>query len=147
MKSCALILFSLLALAGAAVADTPKPPPAPPPPQEDPLGERLFPPELIMSHQRDIGLDDKTRSAMVDDIQQFQTAAVKLQWDMKAEGDALARMLDDARPDEAKVLAQADKVMGLEREMKRAHLGLLVRLKGKLTPAQQATLQKARRGR
>ena len=142
MKLYTLIVLG--ALAGAALADAPKSPPTPPPPQEDPIGERLFPAELIMSHQRDIGLDDKTRAAMVDDIQRFQTQAVKLQWDLKSEGDSLAKLLDDAHPDEAKVLGQADKVMGLERDMKRAHLGLLVRLKGKLTPAQQAILQKAR---
>jgi Spy/CpxP family protein refolding chaperone len=147
VKSYALVLFSIVALASFALADTPKTPPTPPPPQEDPIGERLFPAELIMSHQLEISLDAKTRAAMVDDIQKFQTQVVKVQWDMKSEGDTLAHMLDDARPDETKVLAQADKVMTLERDMKRAHLGLLVRLKGRLTPAQQATLQKLRHAR
>jgi Spy/CpxP family protein refolding chaperone len=141
-----LSLIIVCVLAGLAHAQPQQPQPQQPQQPQDPLGERLFPAELIMSHQQEIGLDDKTRTAMVDDIQRFQTLAVKLQWDMRAEGDALARLLDAARPDEAKVLAQADKVMALEREMKRAHLGLLVRLKGRLTPAQQATLRKVRRG-
>ena len=136
-----LVICMLLAVATTAHADAPK---QPPPPQEDPIGERLFPAELIMMHQREIALDDKTRAAIVDDIQKFQAQAVKIQWDMKAEGDALAHLLEEARPDEAKVLAEADKVMAFEHDMKRAHLGLLVRLKNRLTPAQQATLQKVR---
>jgi Spy/CpxP family protein refolding chaperone len=133
-------LVILCSLAVLAVAQ-PAPPQQPP---SDPIGERLFPAELVMTHQREINLDDKTRAAIVEDIQKFQAQAVKLQWDMKTEGDTLTKLLDDARPDEAKVLAQADKIMALERDMKRAHLGLLVRIKGRLTPAQQATLQKLR---
>ncbi len=137
MKTYVIVI--LLACAAVAHAQ-----PAPPAPPEDPIGDRLFPAELIMSHQREIGLDAKTRQAMVEDIQRFQSQAVKLSWDMKAEGETLARLLDAPHPEEAKVLAQADKVMELERQMKRAHLGLLVRLKSRLTPAQQATLRKVR---
>ncbi|HEU0037197.1 MAG TPA: periplasmic heavy metal sensor [Kofleriaceae bacterium] len=138
MKSALIVL---LCVAGIAHAD-PTPPPRPP---DDPIGERLFPPELIMSHQRELALDDKTRTVMIDDIQKFQTVVVKLQWDLRREGEALAKLLAADRPDEGNVLAQADKVMALERDVKRAHLGLLVRLKARLTPAQQATLQKVRR--
>jgi Spy/CpxP family protein refolding chaperone len=141
MKPNAIVLCCILIAVGVASADTAQPPPSPP---EDPIGERLFPPELVMSHQRELALDDKTRDAIVDDIQRFQAQIVKIQWNLKAEADALARLLEEARPDEAKVLAQADKVMAAEREMKRAHLGLLVRLRNRLTPAQQATLQKVR---
>jgi len=140
MKPNAVVLCCILIAVGVASADTSQPPPPP----EDPIGERLFPPELVMSHQRELALDDKTRDAIVDDIQRFQAQIVKIQWNLKAEADALARLLEEARPDEAKVLAQADKVMAAEREMKRAHLGLLVRLRNRLTPAQQATLQKVR---
>ena len=139
-----LLICIILAIASTALADAPKSPPQAPPPQEDPIGERLFPAELIMMHQREIALDDKTRAAIVDDIRHFQTQAVKIQWDMKSEGDSLAHLLEEAHPDEAKVLAEADKVMALEHDMKRAHLGLLVRLKNRLTPAQQAILQKVR---
>ena len=139
------VVLALLLLAGVAHAQ-PAAAPHPMPPPDDPIGERLFPPELIMSHQRELALEGKVRASMVEDIQRFQALVVKLQWDLKQEGEALAKLLEAAQPDEAKVLAQADKVMALEREVKRAHLGLLVRLKARLTPAQQATLQKVRRG-
>jgi len=44
----------------------------------------------------------------------------------------------------AKALAQADKVMSLEREVKRAHLGLLVRIKNVLSESQQSKLAELR---
>jgi Spy/CpxP family protein refolding chaperone len=127
----------LLAFASIAHAD--------PTPPDDPIGERLFPPDLIMAHQQDLGLDDATRKSIVTQVQEFQTAAVKLQWDMKAAGDALAKALDGPSIDEPKTLALADKVMSLERDLKRAHLTLLVRLKNALTPAQQAKLRTFRK--
>jgi Spy/CpxP family protein refolding chaperone len=139
------VVLALLLVAGVAHSQPAAPPHPTMQPPDDPVGERLFPPELIMSHQRELALDGKTRAAMVEDVQRFQTLVVKLQWDLKQEGEALAKLLEAAQPDEEKVLAQADKVMALEREVKRAHLGLLVRLKSRLTPAQQAMLQKVRR--
>jgi Spy/CpxP family protein refolding chaperone len=45
------------------------------------------------------------------------------------------------------VLEQADKIMGLEREVKRAHLTLLLRIKNTLTPEQIAKLEAMRKGK
>jgi len=41
-------------------------------------------------------------------------------------------------------LAQLDKVLDIEREIKRLHIGLAVRLKNRLTPEQQEQLNKMR---
>jgi RNA polymerase sigma factor (sigma-70 family) len=43
--------------------------------------------------------------------------------------------------DETQALAQLDKVLALEREIKHTHIGLLVRVKNKFTPEQQARLR------
>jgi Spy/CpxP family protein refolding chaperone len=99
--------------------------------------------DWIMSHQRELGLDAKTRDRMVAEIQSFQTTAVKLQWDLDAAGAELAKQLGSPHVDEAAALAAADKVMQLEHDLKRAHLQLLVRLKNELTPAQQTRLRDA----
>lgn len=130
------VLVILCALATAAHAQ-----PKPPPPPEDPIGDKLFPPDLIMGHQQELELDDATRKTIVAQIQQFQAAAVKIQWDLKAAGDALANLLVAPAVDEAKALAEADKVMALEHDLKKAHLTLLIRLKNALTPTQQARLR------
>jgi len=44
------------------------------------------------------------------------------------------------RIDEAAALAQVDKVLGMERGIKKAQISLLVRFKNLLTPAQQQQL-------
>jgi Spy/CpxP family protein refolding chaperone len=47
--------------------------------------------------------------------------------------------------DEAKVLEQADKVMAVERDVKKMHLSMLIRIKNLLTAEQIAKLQEIRR--
>ena len=50
--------------------------------------------------------------------------------------------LSDGRPDAA--LAQVDEVLGVEREVKRAHITLLIQIKNTLSAEQQAKLAAAR---
>ena len=47
--------------------------------------------------------------------------------------------------DEQKVIEQADRILSLEREVKRAHLALLIRLKSLLTAGQIAKVEQIRR--
>ena len=47
--------------------------------------------------------------------------------------------------DEAAVLTQADKVLSLEREVKRTQLSLLIRIKNLLSDAQQDKLMELRK--
>jgi Spy/CpxP family protein refolding chaperone len=46
---------------------------------------------------------------------------------------------------EQQALAQLDKVLDAERQIKRAHMELAIRIKNKLTPEQQTKLQSMRR--
>lgn len=123
-------------------------PPAPSPaqpPAEDPLAQNLFPPELVMKHGAEIGLDEEQRSAIKQAIQKAQSKFLDAQWELQAEGEKMGRLLQARPVDEAAVLAEADKVMGLEREIKRTQLSLLVRIKNLLTDAQQGKLMQLRR--
>jgi len=65
--------------------------------------------------------------------------------DLQEETAKLLKLLDGRTVEEARALEQADRVMGLEREIKRTHLGLLIRIKNMLTPEQQARLSEIRR--
>jgi Spy/CpxP family protein refolding chaperone len=127
----------LLAFASVAHADPGK--------NDDPIATRLFPPELIMKHQKELAIDDKQRDAIVAEVQKTQSALVPLQWKMQGASEAMARLLDQPKLDEAKVLAQADTMMSIEREFKRAHLGLLVRLRNLLTDTQRSRLAELRK--
>ena len=131
------IPMMLLALASIARAEPQK--------ADDPIGARLFPPELIMKHQRELGIDERQRDAIVAEVQRTQSQLVPMQWQMQGATEQLGSLLEAQQVDEARVLAQADKVMSLEREFKRAHLSLLIRLRNLLSDAQRRRLAELRK--
>ncbi len=130
-----ILIVAVFLAAAAARADGPSPPGAP-----DAIASKLYPPELIMGHQQELGIDDKQRDAIVKEVQGLQNRVVEIQWQMTAAVEELGKTLDAPRIDEAKALAQADKVMGFERDVKKAHLGALIRIRNVLTDAQRAKL-------
>ena len=141
---------SILALAfvlGAANLGAQGPPmgqrPPGPGPGED-WGRSFFPPELVMQHQAEIGLQDAQRAALTSAIQQAQAKFMDMQWKLSAEGEKMGKLLQGAQVDEAQVLEEVDRILALEREIKKAQISLMVRIKNTLTPAQQAKLAEIR---
>jgi len=132
-----MLLLTLVTV--AAYAQTP------PPDQDDPIGRQLFPPEMIMSQSQRLRLDDKQRATIKAEVQNAQSKFFDLQWETKEAGDAMAQMLQQTPIDEARVLEQADKVMSLERQIKKIHLAMLIRIKNALTRDQVAELMQIRR--
>lgn len=141
MKRCHVLALFLSLLPCLAIAAAAQQPPA-----DDPIAQHLYPPDLIMKHGGEIGLDERQRAAVKDAVQKAQAKFVDAQWDLQEESQKMVRLLDAKPIDEAAVLAQADKVMGLEREIKKTQLSLLIRLKNLLTEAQQARLAEFRGG-
>jgi Spy/CpxP family protein refolding chaperone len=115
-----------------------------PPPEGDPLAAYFFPPELIMTHQRELGLQDSQRATITSEIQKAQARFVELQWKMSAEMERLQTLLEPPVADEAQVLEQIDRTLAVERDIKRVQIALLVRIKNTLTPSQQAKLAELR---
>lgn len=137
MKDALAILFSFtLCAAGAAESPAQK---------DDPIGRNLFPPELVMSHQQQIGLEEDQREAIKKEIGKAQSKFLDLQFQMQRESERLIQLLQARPVEEAKVLAQADAVMRLETETKKTHLSLLIRIKNALTAEQQEKLMDIRR--
>ena len=116
----------------------------PPAVQEDPLFETLFPPELIMQHRRAIDLTDEQRDAISQMIQQLQGRVVRLQWELLDEVQQLTEIMDAPRVELDRALDQLEAVLDTEREIKQAHLEMLVRIKNLLSPEQQAALERLR---
>jgi len=69
---------------------------------------------------------------------------VDLQWRMQEQSQRLASLLEKPAVDQAAALAQVDEVLGVEREVKRAHISLLINIKNTLSAEQQAKLAAAR---
>jgi Spy/CpxP family protein refolding chaperone len=110
----------------------------------DDWGRNLFPPELVMQHQSEIGLQDSQRAALTSAIQQAQSKFMDTQWKMSAEGEKMGRLLQGTQVDEAAVLDEVDRILNLEREIKKAQISLMVRIKNTLTAQQQAKLAELR---
>ena len=141
MKTRSIHLVVALALCAVAAGEAQQQPQQPP---DDPLARVLFPPELVMQHQQDIGLRAEQRVTITKAIQDFQSKVVDLQWRMQDQSQRLATLLDKPAVDQAAALAQVDEVLGVEREVKRAHITLLIQIKNTLSAEQQAKLAAAR---
>lgn len=114
-------------------------------PKADPFAAYFFPPELIMSHQKEIGLTESQSAAILGELQKAQSAFLSLQWKMSAESERLERLVQPASTEEVRVLEQVDRVLALERETKRAQVSLLLRIKNTLSAQQQAKLTELRK--
>ena len=118
--------------------------PGPGPGGPDDFGRNFFPPELVMQHQSEIGLQDSQRTALTSAVQQAQAKFMDTQWKLSAEAEKMGRLLQGTQVDEAQVLEEVDRILALEREIKRGQISLMVRIKNTLTPAQQAKLAEIR---
>jgi Spy/CpxP family protein refolding chaperone len=108
---------------------------------EDPLRDVLFPPEIIMQHQQTVGLSDEQKKNLKGEILQAQLKFTELQWTLQDEMEHLLSLLKQSKIDEKPAASQLDKVLATEREIKRAQLMLLIRIKNNLTAAQQTQLR------
>ena len=135
MKSKVYALGILLFLAGqAALAQQPQPP------ANDPIGEALFAPELVMQHQQAIGLTEEQKESFKAELRKAQLRFTELQWQLQDEIEKLVSLVRQEPVSEQQTLAQLDKVLNAEREIKRAQFALLIQIKNRLTPEQRARL-------
>src|SRR5262249_8702157 len=115
------------------------------PGSDDPFAAALFPPDLVMGHGQEIGLSDAQRESIRGEVRRVQSRFVDLQFDLQSESEKTGKLLQEKPVDEAKVLAQVDRILALEKEIKKAQVGLLVRIKNLLTAAQQTKLSELRK--
>ena len=116
-------------------------------PQDDPLAEYVFPPELVMQHQREIGLTDEQKAFLRGEIQRVSLRFTELQWQIQDSMEGLVSTLKTESVNEQQALTQLDKILDTEREIKHLHVSLAVRIKNRLTPEQQAKLQALKQAR
>jgi len=136
MKTKALSICAfLLLLAGAVRAQQPG---------DDPFGRSFYSPEMVMQHQEAIGLSEEQKSFLKTEIRQAQVKFTELQWKLQDEAEKLVAIVKQPRIDEQQLLAQLDKVLSAEREVKRAQVTLMARIKNKLSPEQQQKLEELR---
>jgi len=133
-----LPVLALVTLAAAAPAQSARP-------DDDPLARLLFDPELVLTFASELSLQAAQRTAIVNAIKAAQGDILDRKLEMAARHQELVKSMEAPRVDEAAALAQADRVMELEREMKRSQLQLLIRIKNTLTQQQQDRLRELRK--
>ncbi len=138
MKMKLLHVCAIFFLAAAAWAQQP------PVPNPDPIGQNFFPPELVMQNQESIGLSDEQKAFLKTELREAQLKFTDWQWKLQDEVEKMIALIKQPHIDEQQVLAQLEKVLATEREVKRAQISLLVHIKNKLTAEQQAKLETIR---
>lgn len=111
----------------------------------DVMAENLFPPELVMQNQKALALTDEQTKAIREEMQKTMAKFTDLQWQQSAESETLTGLLKQDKPDEKQVLAQFDKLLGIENEIKKLHFGMMIRIKSVLTAEQQAQLREMKK--
>jgi Spy/CpxP family protein refolding chaperone len=128
---CALLLFAAGAVRGQQ-------------PDQDPIGQSFFAPELVIQHQEAIGLSAEQKDYFKTEIRQAQLKFTELQWKLQDEMEKLVTLVKQPHVEEQQALAQLEKLLAAERDVKREQVTLLVRIKNKLTPEQQGKLSDLR---
>lgn len=105
------------------------------------IERNCFEPELVMRHQNAIRLTDEQKKSIRDAAVKIMPQFTELRWQQSAETEAMITLFNQERPDEQQVLAQLEKLLSIENEIKRLRAGLLVRIKSELTPEQQVQLR------
>ena len=113
-------------------------------PDQDPIGQSFFAPELVIQHQEAIGLSAEQKDYFKAEIRQAQLKFTELQWKLQDEMEKLVALVKQPHVDEQQVLAQLERVLAAEREIKKEQVTLLVRIKNKLTAEQQGKLLEMR---
>jgi Spy/CpxP family protein refolding chaperone len=105
------------------------------------MTEAFYPPDLIRQTRQMIGLTDEQQASLQEAVEKIQTRVTSLQRQSKLETERMSALVKAEKLDEDAVMAQADRVLKLEREVKLAELALLIKIKNTLTPEQQAKLR------
>jgi Spy/CpxP family protein refolding chaperone len=117
---------------------------AAPKPEADPFASVLFPPELIMQHARAIRLTDEQRTSITRLIEQLQGRVIGMQWQLAEQVQALRETLGRTRVDQDRAIDQLNAVLDTEKNIKKAHLEMLLRIKNVLRAEQQTELARLR---
>jgi Spy/CpxP family protein refolding chaperone len=107
----------------------------------DPLAGAFFPPEVILLSRDQLGLTPQQRETFRVRVEKTQASATEITQRLGRETAALSALATPAKVDEAALVAQLDRVLDTERELKHLHIGLLAWIKNSLTPEQQTKLR------
>jgi Spy/CpxP family protein refolding chaperone len=108
----------------------------------DMVVEHFFTPDIIKQEQTVLNLTEEQKVFIQMEVQKTQERLTNCQAKIRQEAEAFVPLVNSARIDEPKALAQMDKILGYENDIKRTQLAMLIHIKNKLTPEQQGWLKR-----
>lgn len=104
------------------------------------LAQHLYSPRLVMRFADDLKLTTGQRNTLKKELKRVSSETTDIQFAMQTEAAKLGKLLASSKVSEKSALAQSDKVMNMERKLKRLHLRLLIKVKNLLTATQKSKL-------
>ncbi len=127
-----LMLLAMITLAAGPIVAQEKP--------HDPIGDRLFPPDMVLHFQDKIDLSDEQREVIQGAVEELQAEMKEQQAAMQAATTAAAEEIEQETIDEAEALERLSRVLELEQQLKRMHVRMLIRVRNELTAEQREQL-------
>ncbi len=137
-----LALVGLTALAGAALAAAAPPnPPISPKVVMDPIERFRIEPIMAKIYAKEAQLSEGQRAFVARQLEEAQKAWRDLQASADSEKGKLSTLIETPDVTEARLMAQLDRLLDIERQIKHANLACAFRVRQQLTPAQVARLR------
>lgn len=132
-----LLIFLAVALfgSGAVIAAGPK---------EDVFKGKLFPPNIILENQAELGLTKEQFTAIKKAVVQVQSNVAEHEWDVREAYVSIMQALDAVPINEDQVLEYVGMALLAENEVKKEQVMMLIKLKNLLTQEQIAYLESVR---
>lgn len=105
---------------------------------------KLFPPNIILEHQDELGLSKDQFTAIRAAVVEVQSNVAEHEWDMREAYQQVMARLDDETIDEDAVLQNIDAVLRAENEVKKLQVQMLITLRNLLTDEQIEYLRSVR---
>ena len=105
---------------------------------------KLFPPNVILEHQAELGLSKQQFTAIKKAVVEVQANVAEHEWDVREAYVAIMAELDKSPIDEDKALEYVGAALLAENQVKKQQMAMLIRLRNLLTAEQIAYLESKR---
>ena len=131
LNAIAALLLCLLAVTAPARAED----------KDDWIKGKLFGPELILQHRKELKLTARQMDLIGAELKRVQGQAAESDWTLMTEATQLQELIDQHPVDGKAVMAGVDRVFDAENRKKKLFMEMLINIKNALTTEQVAYLK------
>lgn len=113
-------------------------------PKADVFKGKLFPPNVILEHQADLGLSKQQFTEIRKTVVELQGKVAEHEWDVREAYQNIMAELDKSPIDQDRVLEHVGAALRAENEVKKLQVAMLIKLKNLLNDEQVAYLESTR---